>query len=56
VSFADVGEWVNYGVEKGWCSLPACATHDGVPGTPEEDEDWDRGGDPCQAVLRLWDV
>jgi hypothetical protein len=53
--FADVGDWVLYGVEKGWCALPACATHDGVPGTPEEDEDWEDGIDPCQVVLRLWD-
>jgi hypothetical protein len=48
-------QWVELGVELGYCSEPVCATHDGVPGTPEEDERWEAGGDPCQAIVRLWD-
>lgn len=46
--------WMAYGVEKGWCSRPVCATHDGVPDTEEEQAEWDEGYDPCQHILRLW--
>lgn len=49
-----IWEWIQLGVDKGWCSKPTCATHDGVPNTDEEDEEWDAGHDPCQHVLRLW--
>jgi hypothetical protein len=31
-----------------------CQTHDGVPQTPEEDDAWEDGWDPCIPVLRLW--
>lgn len=47
-------EWIDLGVEQGWCSQPVCATHDGVPNTFDEDAEWDEGGDPCQHVVRLW--
>lgn len=49
----DVYEWIAYGVERGWVT-EACATHDGIPSTPQEDEWWEDGLDPCQHVLRLW--
>lgn len=49
----NVYEWIAYGVERGWVT-EACATHDGIPSTPEEDEWWEDGLDPCQHVLRLW--
>lgn len=49
-------EWISYGVDKGWVSEPACATHDGVPSTEDELTDLDEGYDPCQHVLRLWPV
>jgi hypothetical protein len=47
-------EWLAYGHQQGWVSPIACATHDGVPNTDEEEEEWDAGHDPCQHVLRLW--
>lgn len=49
----DVYEWINLGIDKGWAT-GACATHDGIPGTKEENEEWDEGNDPCQPVLRIW--
>jgi hypothetical protein len=47
-------EWLDHGIKAGWISAPACATHDGIPATPEETEEWDEGYDPCQTVLRVW--
>lgn len=49
-----INEWLVYGVDKGWVSLPKCATHDGIAGTPEEEDEWEKGYDPCQVVLRVW--
>lgn len=42
------------GIDKGWISAPACATHDGVPSTESEEESWEQGWDPCQPIVRLW--
>jgi hypothetical protein len=50
----DVYEWIEIGVEQGWVT-EACATHDGIPSTHEEDIAWEDGDDPCQHVLRLWE-
>jgi hypothetical protein len=47
-------EWLQTGMEEGWCSPPACATHDGIPNTDEEAAQWEAGEDPCEHVLRLW--
>jgi hypothetical protein len=51
----DFQAWLDYGAKQGWCS-PAvlCQTHDGVPMTPEEDEEFNEGGDPCIHVIRFF--
>jgi hypothetical protein len=49
-----LADWVQYGLDKGWCSEAACATHDGVPCTDEEVEEWHNDEPPCEFVLRLW--
>lgn len=41
------------GKAKGFCSEVVCATHDGLPSTKEEDEEWEQGFDPCIPVVRL---
>jgi predicted hydrocarbon binding protein len=51
----DFWEWVNFGVKEGWCSEPVCDTHEGVPMTVEETEEWQQGNDNCLFVIRLWD-
>jgi hypothetical protein len=51
----NISEWLEYGIEKGFCSTTACATHDGVEGTDEENAEWEDGGDPCQHIVRLWE-
>ena len=49
----DIYEWIQYGVERKYCSSPVCSTHDGLPMTDEENVQWDDGGDPCVHALRL---
>jgi hypothetical protein len=48
------GEWLQVGIDSGWISEPICATHEGVPSSPEETEEWDAGEDPCECVVRVW--
>lgn len=50
----DFDEWLVFGVDKGWVSLPVCAMHDGLPTTAEEESELDEGYDPCMTALRLW--
>ena len=47
-------EWLRYGYDNGFCSPPVCSTHDGVPTTASEDEEFE-WGDPCVSVVRLYD-
>ena len=47
-------EWLKRGVDEGWISEPVCITHNGVPSTPDELEEWEDGGDPCQVCVRVW--
>ena len=49
----DFDAWLAEGIAKGYCSEPVCNTHDGLPSTAEEDEEWERGGDPCVSAVRL---
>lgn len=47
----DMNEWLKYGYEQGWVGPAVCFPHDGLPSTPEEDED----GDMCIHILRLYE-
>jgi hypothetical protein len=43
-----------YGIKKQWITPPFCYTHDGDPYmTPEEEAEWDEGGDPCMLIIKL---
>jgi hypothetical protein len=47
--------WLSNGIERGWISDPFCHTHDGDPYmTPEEEQEWEDGGDPCCFVLKVF--
>lgn len=48
----DRSEWLELGIREGFCSAPVCSTHDGIPTTKAEDEEWDDGGDPCTHIIR----
>ena len=48
-------QWMSYGLQKGWCGPPVCYTHDGLPATPEEDEEFEEGHDPCIHIIRMYE-
>lgn len=47
-------EWLQEGITLGFCGPAICSTHDGVPTTADEDEEYETG-DPCIHVLRLYE-
>jgi hypothetical protein len=49
----DYNEWLEFGIQNGFCSLPFCETHDGIPMHETEERAWDEGGDPCHVAIRL---
>ncbi len=52
-------EWLQHGVDRGWCSEVVCATHDGLSDllwTKEELDEWEAGYDPCLPVVRVGGV
>lgn len=46
-------EWLQYGIDNGYCTQQFCNTHDGGPMHETEAIAWDEGDDPCQHVVRL---
>ena len=50
----DFEQWLKTGIENGWCGPAVCFTHDGLPTTQAEDEEFDNG-DPCIHVIRWYD-
>lgn len=48
-------EWMKFGIEQGWCGPPVCITHDGLPATPEEDDQQINGLDPCIHIVRMYE-
>jgi hypothetical protein len=50
----DFEEWLKFGFDQGWCGPAVCYTHDGLPTTQAEDEEFEMG-DPCIHILRLYD-
>lgn len=53
--FQEFDEWVGFGIANGWISPSYCSTHDGgyLYFTPEEQEEIEEGGDPCEPVFRI---
>ena len=47
-------QWIAIGIEQGWCGPAVCYTHDGLPTTVPEEEDFEDGGDPCIHIVRLY--
>lgn len=46
-------EWLQYGVDNGFCTEPFCYTHDPMPETKAEEIAWLSGDDPCVVIMRL---
>lgn len=53
----DHDQWLSAGQRMGYCSEPACITHDGLPMTAEEAEAGEDAywGDDCVHAVRLWE-
>lgn len=49
----EFNEWLEYGIEKGFCTPQFCNTHDGYPMHESEVNEWEEGGDPCAFMVRL---
>lgn len=50
----DFNEWLQYGIENKFVGPMVCETHDGVPVSAKEyDEFWE--DDPCIWILRVYD-
>lgn len=50
----DFNDWLAIGMENNWCGPAICYTHDGLPTTVDEDEEFEEG-DPCIHIIRLYD-
>ena len=50
-----VNEWLQTGINNKWIGPAICATHDGIPSSPQEEQQWENGQDPCQHILRLYE-
>jgi hypothetical protein len=51
----NIQEWIAYGIEQRFCSAVVCATHDGLPWTQQEEDDFNAGvlDDPCVYGVRI---
>lgn len=47
--------WLRHGLIKRWISPPACYSHDGVGMLPEEEIQFEDGGDPCIWLIRVYE-
>ncbi|WP_159600864.1 hypothetical protein [Agromyces humi] len=47
-------EWLREGQEQGFVGPAVCCTHDSVPTTEAEDDEWEDGDDICIHILRLY--
>jgi hypothetical protein len=49
----DFNVWLQMGYANGWVGPAVCSTHDGVPMSASEENEFD-DGEPCIHVLRLY--
>jgi len=50
----DFEEWLRVGIENNWAGPSICYTHDGLPLSADEDEEFSES-DPCVHIIRLYD-
>lgn len=48
-------EWLAEGFKQGWCGPSICYTHDGMPMSDEEYQEFEDGNDPCMHIIRLYE-
>ena len=47
-------DWMAHGIKMGWAGPPVCYTHDGLPMSEQEDDEFQEG-DPCIHIVRLYE-
>jgi len=47
-------EWIKTGIEHGYCGPPVCYTHDSLPMSNEEADEFEEH-DPCLHIIRLYE-
>lgn len=47
-------EWMAHGIKMGWAGPPVCYTHDGLPMSGDEIDDFE-SQDPCIHIVRLYE-
>lgn len=47
-------EWLKTGMNNGWCGPTVCYTHDGLPMSEVEIDEYYEG-DPCIHIIRLYE-
>ena len=47
-------DWLQAGIQHNFVGAPVCYTHDGLPTSEAEDEEFSEG-DPCLHILRLYE-
>jgi hypothetical protein len=47
-------QWLKLGYDNGWCGPDVCETHDGLPLSDEEANEFEES-DPCINIIRLYD-
>jgi len=48
-------EWWQFGVAQKWCGQIVCTTHDTVPMSDDEIDDWQAGNDICLHAVRVYE-
>ena len=48
-------QWIAIGIDNGWCGPAVCSTHDGIPMTIDEEDEFGEGDDPCVHIVRLYE-
>lgn len=49
-------EWMAIGIESGWCGPPVCYTHDFIPMSEDEfQEFYTDGNDICLHIVRMYE-
>ena len=48
-------EWIQYGTNNKWCSHIICHTHDAIPFSDQELDEWNAGDDACVHIVRLYE-
>lgn len=51
-----IEEWLQYGIDNGYCTEVFCDTHDGGPASASEWMAFDEGLDLCREVVRIGTV